>query len=38
MPVWVSAPFAVVGLVLAWRKPGNPLGWIMLAVRRFPSC
>jgi len=30
VPVWVSAPFAVVGLVLAWRKPGNPLGWIML--------
>ncbi len=30
VPVWVSAPFAVVGFVLAWRKPGNPLGWIML--------
>ncbi len=30
LPVWVSAPFAVVGFVLAWRKPGNPLGWIML--------
>ncbi len=32
LPVWVSAPFAVVGFVLAWRKPGNPLGWIMLGV------
>jgi hypothetical protein len=30
VPVWVSAPFAVVGFVLAWRKPGNPVGWIML--------
>jgi hypothetical protein len=30
-PVWVSAPGAVVGLVVAWRKPGNPLGWIALS-------
>jgi len=27
VPVWVVAPFAVVGLVVAWRRPGNPLGW-----------
>ena len=31
VPVWVSAAFAAVGLVLAWRRPANPLGWIMLA-------
>jgi hypothetical protein len=31
VPVWVTAPFAVVGLVLAWRRPANPVGWIMLA-------
>ena len=31
LPVWVTAPFAVVGLVLAWRRPDNPVGWIMLA-------
>jgi len=31
IPVWVSAAFAAVGLVLAWRRPSNPLGWIMLA-------
>ena len=31
LPVWVTAPFAVVGLVLAWRRPANPVGWIMLA-------
>jgi len=30
IPVWVSAAFAAVGLVLAWRRPANPLGWIML--------
>jgi hypothetical protein len=29
-PVWFSAAFAVVGLVVAWRKPGNPLGWLLL--------
>jgi hypothetical protein len=29
-PVWVTAPGAVVGFVVAWRKPGNPLGWIFL--------
>jgi len=26
VPVWVVAPFGVVGLVVAWRRPGNPLG------------
>ena len=30
VPVWVVAPFGIVGLVVAWRRPGNPLGWIML--------
>jgi len=30
LPVWVTAPLAVVGLVLAWRRPANPVGWIML--------
>jgi len=31
LPVWVSAAFAAPGLVLAWRRPANPLGWVMLA-------
>jgi hypothetical protein len=35
LPVWVTAPFAVVGLVLAWRRPANPVGWIMLGVAFF---
>jgi hypothetical protein len=35
VPVWITAPFAIVGLVVAWRKPGNPLGWIMLGVAAF---
>ncbi len=30
-PVWFSAALGVVGFVVASRKPGNPLGWIMLA-------
>ena len=34
-PVWATAPIAVVGLVLAWRKPGNPLGWIILGAATF---
>ena len=29
---WVYAPFGVVGFVVAWRKPGNPLGWCLLGM------
>ena len=35
VPFWFSAAFAVVGFVVAWRKPGNPLGWILLALGGF---
>jgi len=35
LPVWVSAAFAAVGLVLAWRRPANPLGWIMVGSAFF---
>ena len=35
VPVWFSAAFGVVGLVVAMRKPRNPLGWIILAVAGF---
>jgi hypothetical protein len=35
LPAWISAPFAVVGFVVAWRKPGNPLGWVILAMAGF---
>jgi hypothetical protein len=31
LPVWVTAPGAVGAFVVAWRKPGNPLGWIFLS-------
>jgi N-terminal 7TM region of histidine kinase len=34
-PVWVAAPAAVVGFVVAWRKPGNSLGWIILVAAVF---
>jgi hypothetical protein len=41
-PVWFSAALAVVGSVVAWRKPGNPLGWLflggaLLSVRQLPG-
>ena len=28
---WALAPFGVVGFVMAWRKPGNALGWCLVA-------
>ena len=31
VPVWVEVPAALGGFVVAWRKPGNPLGWIFLS-------
>jgi hypothetical protein len=35
IPVWFSAAFGAVGFVVAWRKPRNPLGWILLGVAAF---
>jgi hypothetical protein len=29
---WTFTPFGVVGFVVAWRKPGNPLGWCLLGL------
>jgi hypothetical protein len=37
LPVWISAAFAVAGFVLAWRKPANPLGWLMLGGALFSA-
>jgi hypothetical protein len=37
VPVWISAAFAVAGFVLAWRKPANPLGWLMLGGALFSA-
>jgi hypothetical protein len=36
---WIFTPFGVVGFVVAWRKPGNALGWCLLglAVATFLS-
>jgi hypothetical protein len=31
VPVWISAAYGVLGLVVAWRRPGNSLGWIFIA-------
>jgi histidine kinase-like protein len=35
VPVWVTAPGAVGSLLVVWRKPGNPLGWIFLVSSVF---
>jgi hypothetical protein len=35
LPVWISAGFGVVGFIVAWRKPGNPLGWVLLGAAVF---
>ena len=37
LPVWFSVAYGAVGLVVAWRKPGNPLGWIFLLVGLFSA-
>jgi hypothetical protein len=34
-PVWISAGCGIVGLVLAWRKPGNAIGWVLVGVAVF---
>jgi hypothetical protein len=31
-PWWEFAPFGVVGFVVAWRAPRNPLGWCLVAM------
>jgi hypothetical protein len=33
VPVWISAAYGVVGVIVAWHKPGNPLGWLWPAGR-----
>ena len=32
LPWYVYAPFGVVGFMVAWRKPGNPLGWCLVGM------
>jgi hypothetical protein len=32
---FLAPVFGVVGFVVAWRKPGNPLGWLMLGAVAF---
>ena len=29
IPIWVTAPFGVIGFLVAYRAPGNRLGWIL---------
>jgi hypothetical protein len=35
LPFPFTLPYGVAGLLLAWRKPGNVIGWLMLAVAAF---
>jgi hypothetical protein len=35
VPLPYSVIFAAVGFVVAWRKPGNPLGWLILGAAGF---
>jgi hypothetical protein len=35
LPVWISAVYGAVGLVVAWRKPSNALGWVFIAEAAF---
>jgi len=28
----VTVPFAVIGVIVAWRQPGNPMGWLLAGV------
>jgi hypothetical protein len=32
VPWWLLTPFGVVGFVVAWRKPRNPLGWCLVGL------
>jgi hypothetical protein len=34
-PLTASVPFWVTGLLLAWRKPDNPIGWLILGLAGF---
>ena len=34
LTLWV---IAVVGLVVAWHQPGNPIGWLMLGAPAVPG-
>jgi hypothetical protein len=34
-PVWFTGVIGVLGFVLAWRRPRNPLGWMFLAAAVF---
>jgi hypothetical protein len=34
-PLWFSVPFEVIGFLVAYRKPGNRLGWILIGLAGF---
>ena len=36
-PVWFTGVLGVLGFVLAWRRPRNPLGWIFLVAAVFST-
>jgi hypothetical protein len=36
-PVWFTGVIGVLGFVLAWRRPRNPFGWILLVTAVFST-
>jgi hypothetical protein len=36
-PVWFTGTVGALGFVLAWRRPRNPFGWILLATAVFST-
>ena len=37
LPVWSTGAIGALGVVLAWRRPRNPLGWMFLAAAVFAT-
>jgi hypothetical protein len=36
-PIWITGTMGAVGALVAWRRPGNPLGWIFLLAGVFST-
>jgi hypothetical protein len=36
-PIMVTVPYGTVGLILAYHRPGNPIGWLLLSIATLPG-